>query len=71
MLLRYGNDVNLDRLIAKMKGISGGPQGLINRGRGKRELHGGSLANGIGHYLTDEYNAGMRGARRLAPWRED
>jgi hypothetical protein len=69
-LLRYGDEVKLDRLIQKLKGISGGPQGLINRGRGKRELHGGNLASGIGHYLTDEYNAGLRGTSRLLAWRE-
>lgn len=69
-LLRYGDDVKLTRLIERMKRISGGPQGLINRGRGKRELHGGSLASGIGHYLTDEYNGGLRGASRLPAWRE-
>jgi hypothetical protein len=69
-LLRYGESVNLGLLITKMRGISGGPQGLINRGRGKRELHGGSLASGIAHYLTDEYNNGLRGKSKLTPWRE-
>lgn len=69
-LLRYGEDIKLDRLIEKLKHISGGPQGLINRGKGKREIHGGSLAMGIGHYLTDEYNSGLRGGSRLPEWRE-
>lgn len=69
-LLRYGEDVKLTRLIEKLKSVPGGPQGLINRGRGKRELHGGSLAMGIGHYLTDEYNSGLRGNSRLPEWRE-
>jgi hypothetical protein len=69
-LLRYGDDVKLDRLIEKLRGVAGGPQGLINRGRGKREIHGGSLAMGIGHYLTDVYNSGLRGSSRLPDWRE-
>lgn len=69
-LLRYGDEVKLDRLIEKLRGVVGGPDGLINRGRGKRELHGGSLVNGIGHYLTDEYNKGLRGTSLLMSWRE-
>lgn len=70
--LRYGDNINLNRLIETLKRMSGGPQGLINRGRGKRELHGGDLANGIGHHLTDEYNRGMgpRSKTRLPAWRE-
>lgn len=70
-LLRYGDHVKLDRLIDKLKGVPGGSTGLINRGRGKRELHGGSLASGIGHHLTDEYNKGLHGARRLPSWRSE
>lgn len=69
--LRYDEHIKLTRLIEKLRGVSGGPQGLVNRGRGKRELHGGSLASGIAHYVTDEYNAGLRGKGRLPEWRED
>lgn len=69
-LLRYGDDVKLNKLIERLRAVPGGPQGLVNRGRGKRELHGGSLAHGIGHYITDQYNAKMRGASRLPAWRE-
>lgn len=69
-LLRYGEHVKLDRLIERLKGVSGGPLGLINRGKGKRELHGGDIASGIGHYLTDEYNRGLHGKNRLPAWRE-
>jgi hypothetical protein len=69
-LLRYGEDVKLTRLIEKLRAVSGGPLGLVNRGKGKRELHGGDIASGIGHYLTDQYNAGLRGKGRLPGWRE-
>lgn len=67
--LRYG-DVNRERLVTKLAQIVGGPKGLIAKGRGKRELHGGSLATNIAHFLTDEYNTGARGKTRLPGWRE-
>lgn len=70
-LLRYGNHIKLDRLIEKLKSVHGGPQGIIMRGRGKRELHGGSLASGIGHYITDEYNRGAPAKLRLPAWRSE
>lgn len=69
-LLRYGDEIKLNRLIEKLQGIAGGPDGLVNRGRGKRELHGGNIAGGIAHYLVDEYNGGLRGTSRLLAWRE-
>jgi hypothetical protein len=68
-ILRYGDHVKLDRMIDKLKSVSGGSVGLINRGRGKRELHGGSLASGIAHFITDEYNRGLHGKSRLPSWR--
>lgn len=68
--LRYGDAVNRERLVKKLRSTAGGPLGLINRGKGKRELHGGSIAIGIAHYLTDQYNTGLRGNSRLPGWRE-
>lgn len=70
-LLRYGEHAKLDRLIDKLKGVQAGPQGLIARGKGKRELHGGSLASGIGHYITDEYNKGLPARQKLPSWRAE
>jgi hypothetical protein len=68
--LRYGTAVDTARLTAKLTKIIAGPSGLVARGMGKRELHGGTVASGIGHYLTDEYNRGARGKNRLPGWRE-
>lgn len=68
--LRYGNAVDHDRLIKKLANITSGPQGLINRGAGKQEMHGGSIITGIAHYLTEQYNQGLRGKKRLTGWRE-
>jgi len=68
--LRYGNNVDMARLVSKLIAIGGGPDGLIQRGKGKQELHGGSLAHGIAHYLTEHYNRGIRGRGRLPGWRD-
>lgn len=69
-MLRYGEQVDIKRLIDKLISLRGGPQKLINHGKGKCDLHGGNLPSGIGHYLTDAYNSRLRGSARLPRWRE-
>lgn len=68
--LRYGDAIDRARLAKKLAGINSGPTGLIARGSGKQEMHGGSIACGIAHFLTEEYNRGLRGKKRLAGWRD-
>lgn len=68
--LRYGDAIDVQRLVNKLARTTGGPTGLVSRGAGKRELHGGTIASGIAHYLTDEYNRGIRGSKRFTGWRE-
>lgn len=68
--LRYGEHIDTARLARKLATIGAGPDGLIGRGAGKREMHGGTIAGGIAHFLTDEYNRGLRGNSRLPGWRE-
>lgn len=68
--LRYGPAIDRDRLEKKLAAIVSGPTGLVQRGKGKREMHGGSITSGIAHYLTEEYNRGLRGKKKLLGWRE-
>lgn len=70
-ILRYGDDLDLKRLVQKLVSLPGGPSGLVARGRGKKELHGGTLASGMAHYLVDVYNRGIRGKTRLPSWRRE
>jgi hypothetical protein len=69
--LRYGKAVNAERLAEKLRKMSGGPEGLIQRGAGKRELHGGTIPFGIAHHLVEVYNRGLgpRSKERLQGWR--
>lgn len=68
--LRYGDAPDRARVVRKLAGTVTGPSGLMVRGKGKREMHGGSIVQGVAHYLTEEYNRGLRGKKRLCGWRE-
>src|SRR5690606_7897037 len=57
-MLRYGPAIDVARVSEKLSRLTGGPDGLVKRGQGKREMHGGTLASGIGHYITETYNRG-------------
>ena len=68
--LRYDGVIDRERLVRKLSATKGGPKGLTLRGKGKKDIHGGTLSIGIADYLTGEYNRGLRGQKRLAGWRE-
>jgi len=70
-ILRYADNIDLKRLVQKLIGVPGGSSGLTARGRGKKELHGGTLASGIAHYIVESYNRGLRGKSRLPSWRSE
>lgn len=71
--LRYESAIDRERVVRALRGVVGGPVGLIQRGKGKQELHGGTVAYGIGHFITDQYNKGLasRSRKRLPNWRGD
>lgn len=69
VFLRYDDAIDRDRLSRKLSGVPG-KDALVARGAGKREQHGGTVTSGIAHYLTDEYNRGLRGKSRLPGWRD-
>lgn len=69
VLLRYGDDIDRDRLAKKLAAIPG-KDALSARAAGYRERHAGTLASNAAHYLVDAYNKGLRGKSRLPGWRE-
>ena len=69
--LRYDGVIDRERLVRKLSATKGGPKGLALRGKGKRDIHGGTISIGIADYLTGEYNRGHRGKNRLVGWAEN
>ena len=57
---RYGKQVDKERLTAVLSRMTGGPSGLLNRGRSWKEIHGGTVAQAIASVLVDQYNRGKR-----------
>lgn len=60
VLHRYGDQVELDRLITKLAPVPGGPAGLIGRARAAREYRGGSVARNVAAIVVEVYNKGRR-----------
>ena len=59
-LARYGGLIEEDALVTKLSAIPTGAVGLLGRGRTYRQLHGGSVANGIARAVVAIYNVGRR-----------
>lgn len=59
---------DVKRFVKKLIAHRGGVGTVVNRGKGKQDIHGVTLPMGIARHLTDEYNKGTRGKSRLNGW---
>lgn len=67
VIARHGGHMNWQR-IRERTGNAYTPGRLIGHGKSDREIHGGTIADGIGRILVQTYNQGLRkGERRLEP----
>jgi Family of unknown function (DUF6551) len=67
MLLRYGEEVQDERLLNKMTSANGGARGLLRRAKNRRDDDGGSLRNAVACQFVKLHNLKLR-KEKLAPW---
>lgn len=67
VFLRYNGQVDVDDLTKRLASMSGGPSGLLGKGRTMREMRGGSTARGVASVVVDAYNKGRRSSK-LPDW---
>lgn len=66
VILRYGDQIDYDALIHKLRQFKGGAAGLLGAGRGAREWAAGSVSNGVAAVVVREYNKGRK--HKLPDW---
>ncbi|MFJ6542281.1 DUF6551 family protein [Streptomyces sp. NPDC091385] len=59
-----------DALIRKLARLPGGPASLFGKGRGYKEVTGGTVVEGIAKVVRDAYNSGRRSGRLVTESRE-
>lgn len=59
-LERYGNEVEMPRLAAKLAALTGGVYGLLGKARTLRSIEGGDVAGAVFEVVRKEYNVGLR-----------
>lgn len=64
---RYG-EVDMEHLIAKLSGIRGGINGLVNNAALIRKRLGGSMSQCVAAAVVEYYNKGKTGKGRLPDW---
>ncbi|WP_427921587.1 DUF6551 family protein [Streptomyces sp. cg40] len=62
--------LDLDGLVRKLSKIAGGPAHLLSKGRGFKEVTGGTVVEGIAKVVRDTYNSGRRAGRLNSDSRE-
>jgi hypothetical protein len=65
--LRYAGNIDEKALIKKLSSFSGGPSGLVGRGRSLKELSGRPIFHCIASIVVDLYNRGRR-VGNIEPW---
>lgn len=66
---KYWDDVDQDDLINKLSVVNGGPDVLISRTQGVREMFNTSSGQAMAVLITDAYNKGKKhGGSRLPSW---
>lgn len=69
-LRRYWKDVDANDLVIKLQAYNGGPDALISRAQGLREMLFTSQGMAIAELITEAYNKGKKhGGKRLPAWR--
>jgi hypothetical protein len=68
VILEYGDALDLDRLVDKLRTYGGGPYALLEDGRNLAKSLRGRPAMGVATRIVDDYNKGMK-TRKLYTWR--
>jgi len=55
MLAKYGRDVNLEDLTARLAKVPGGPDGLVGNARGQQLTRTGNLSTQVARVITNLY----------------
>jgi hypothetical protein len=66
--LRYGAAVDPADMVERLARFPGGPGGLLGKGRGLKEMIGGTITSAIAEVAVETYNRARR-TRALPPWR--
>jgi len=69
VLERYGKQINIAELIAKLKSYPGGALRMGAAGKALRDSLGGSVAEGVALSIVHRYNTGKRSGK-LPDWRQ-
>ena len=67
VIVRYPA-IEHEDLIRKLAKFAGGPNAIIGRARGLRDLHGGTVSRNLAEAIVELYNRGRRKSQ-LEPWR--
>lgn len=59
-----------DALVRKLSKLPGGPASLLGKGRGYKQVTGGTVVEGIARVVRDAYNSGRRSGRLATESRE-
>jgi hypothetical protein len=68
VVLEYGNSLDLDRLVQRLKNYGGGPYALTEDGKSLAKSLRARPSMGIATRIVDHYNVGMK-TRKVYPWR--
>lgn len=60
MLAKYGRDVDLEDLTARLAKVPGGPDGLVGNARGQQLTRTGNLSTQVARVITNLYNQRRR-----------
>lgn len=58
--LRYGDDIELEELERKLAKFNGGPLGVLNRAKIRREMTNSTVWKAVAEVVVDIYNKGRR-----------
>lgn len=67
VILRYGDRLDIDRLISRLASYPGGAGGLLGHARGLRDLRGGQIGRAAAAAIVTAYNKGTRSGK-LEEW---
>lgn len=67
VILRYGDQLDLDALVTKLGPVPGGPNGVLARAKQMREIRGGTVPKAVAGTVVDLYNKGRRNGS-LGDW---
>ncbi len=67
MILRYGDQVEIDSLISKLASSKGGAQALLGQARALKDWRGGTVSRAVAGSVVNVYNRGRR-VGALADW---